>query len=54
MGNKFSDKQAKSFILEDALHRAENNLEARKGEVRVEGFGREKTMALTSVLWYIP
>lgn len=31
-GNSFSDK-TKSFILKDALHRAENNLEARKGEV---------------------
>lgn len=33
IGNSFSDKKTKSFILKDAIHRAENNLEARKEEV---------------------
>lgn len=36
----------KSFVLKNALHRAEN-LEARKGKVRIAWFGGEEAMRLT-------
>lgn len=47
IGNRFGDKQRKSFVLKIALHRAEN-LEARKGKVRIAWFGGEEAMRLTS------